>query len=277
MKYSIHYTMTLPGKLIAVFALLMLVSCEKVIDLDLNDAEKKNVIEANITDRAGDARVVISETKNFDEDNIFTGISGATVTITESGGATTTLNEVTTGVYESSGLVAVPGKTYTLNVNVNGTNYSAISVMPQKVNMDTIFVTNEFLFTQFQKIVNVEFQDPPGRGNNYRFIQYINGVKEDQAIVQNDDYTDGRNVNNKLFYFADDDEEDETKIESGDTVRVEFLCIDAAMYKYWYSLERSATGIGGQATPSNPVSNMQGGALGYFSAHTFQTKTMIVP
>ena len=54
-------------------------------------------------------------------------------------------------------------------------------------------------------------------------------------------------------------------------------CIDRPIYKYWYSLDRSATGGSGQATPSNPVTNLQGGALGYFSAHTLQSRTMIVP
>jgi hypothetical protein len=147
--------------------------------------------------------------------------------------------------------------------------------MPQKINLDTIYVTNEFLFTDFRKITNVEYKDPAGRGNNYRFIQYVNKLKEDQILIQNDDYTDGRNVNAKLYFFADDT--DNSKIDSGDTVRVDMLCIDQVIFKYWFSLDRSSTGGSGQATPSNPVTNMQGGALGYFSAHTLQTKTLIVP
>jgi hypothetical protein len=255
--------------------LLFLTSCEKVINLDLNDAEKKYVIEAVITDQANTAKVLITQTKNFDEDNNFPGISGAVVRITESGGATTTLNEVSPGKYEAPVLVGISGKTYTLSVTVNGKIFTASSAMPQRVNMDTIFVTNEFLFTDFRKIVNAEYKDPAGRGNNYRFIQYVNGLKEDQVLIQNDDYTDGRNVNTKLFYFADDD--DNSKIDSGDTVKVDMLCIDQAIYKYWFSLDRNSTGGSGQATPSNPVTNLQGGALGYFSAHTLQSKTLVVP
>src|ERR1041384_7041793 len=46
---------------------LVAASCEKVIDIDLNTADKKYVIEGNLTDKPGTARVLISQTKNFDE------------------------------------------------------------------------------------------------------------------------------------------------------------------------------------------------------------------
>lgn len=249
-------------------------SCEKVIDLDLNNAEKKYVIEAELTDQPGSAKVMITQTKDFDEDNIFAGISGAAVQIAEGGGATTSLIENSPGIYEAPGLTGVAGKTYHLSVTVNGNAFNAICTMPLKVNLDTVFVTDEFLFTETRKIANVEYRDPAGRGNNYRFIQYVDGLKEDNLMIENDDYTDGRNINDKLFYFSD---EEEHKIKTGDTLRIDMLCIDPAVYKYWFSLDRSSTGQSGQATPSNPVTNMKGGALGYFSAHTLQTKTMIVP
>jgi len=255
---------------------LILSSCEKVITLDLNNAEKKYVVEAVITDQPGTAKVLITQTKNFDEDNTFPGISGATVTIAESGGATTTLTETTTGTYEAAGLTAVSGKTYHLTVHAGGKTFSASSVMLQRVNLDTIYVTDEFLFTDTRKIVNVEFQEPPGRGNSYRFEQFVNNHKEDEIFIQNDDYTDGRNVNTKLFFFAEDDDT-ASLIKSGDSVRINMLCTDKPIYTYWYSLLRSSLGSDGQATPSNPVTNMQGGALGYFSAHTLQTKKMVVP
>jgi hypothetical protein len=251
-------------------------SCQKVIKLELNDAEKKYVIEAVITDQPGTAKVSISQTKNFDEDNTFPGVSGAIVTIKETGGATTTLPETSAGKYEAPALTGSSGKTYTLTVTVGGKTFTAISTMPQKINLDTIYTTNELIFTDVRKIVNVEFRDPPGRGNSYRFVQYVNSLKEKQLFIQNDDYTDGRKNDFLLFYFADSDS-DSTIIKSGNTVKVDMQCIDPNVYLYWFSLQRSSTGGSGQATPSNPVTNMQGGALGYFSAHTLQTKTMIVP
>lgn len=257
-------------------SVLLLSSCEKVIDIDLDKAEKKYVIEAVITDQPGTAKVLVSQTRNFDEDNSFPGVAGAVVTITESGGATTVLTPGAAGVYEAPALAGTSGKTYTLSVNISGQSFTAVSTMPQKVNFDTAYITDELLFTETQKIVNAVFNEPPGLGNCYRFAQYVNGEKEDQVFILNDDYSDGRRITYKLYYFSDD-EDDDTKIKSGDQVTIDMLCIDRNIYKYWFSLDRSATGGSGQATPANPVTNLQGGALGYFSAHTLQTKTMIAP
>ncbi|MEO6328228.1 MAG: DUF4249 domain-containing protein [Ginsengibacter sp.] len=262
--------------IVQLFFLLTFSSCEKVIDINLNNVEKKYVIEAVITDQAGTAKVLITQTKDFDEDNNFAGISGARVTMKERGGTATTFTETSAGKYESPAFAGISGKTYDLSVIVAGKTFFAESTMPQRINLDTIYTTDEFIFTDTRKIANVEFKDPAGRGNNYRFIQYVNGLKEKQLFIQNDDYTDGRTNNYKLFYFPGKGD-DSTIIKSGDTVKVDLLCIDPNSYKYWFSLDRSSTGGSNQATPSNPVTNMQGGALGYFSAHTVQTKTMVVP
>jgi hypothetical protein len=263
--------------LIPAFLLLLLFnSCEKVIDIDLNSAEKKYVIEAVITDHPGSAKVVITQTVNFDEPNDFPEVSGAVVTVQEEGGPNYTFTETSPGQYTADALKGKNGKKYTLSVAVNGSQFTAQSVMPVQVNLDTIFVSDELIFGETRKTVNAVFVDPPGIGNSYRFIQYVNGAKEKQIMIRNDDYSDGRTINDKLFYFSDDDEETRN-IKSGDQILIEMLCLDPAIYKYWYSLDRSATGGNERATPSNPVTNLQGGALGYFSAHTLQTKTMVVP
>ena len=264
------------GSLLALCLIVSLSSCEKVIDLNLNSAEKRFVVEGIITDQTG-AKVTVSQTKDFDESNDMTMISGATVEISENGGPTTVLPETSPGVYQLPAMNGSSGKSYALTVKIDGQTFTAVSAMPQRINLDTIYVTDELLFGDTRKIVNTEYKDPAGRGEHYRFVQYLNGVKEEQIFVQSDEYTDGNDVSNKLFYFPEDDDDDSKEIKKGDTVRIDMFCIDGNVYKYWFSLDRSATGESGQATPSNPVTNLKGGALGYFSAQTTQTKTMIIP
>jgi hypothetical protein len=270
----ISYTSFLTG-LLAIAGIVTLSSCEKVIDMNLNAAEKRYVVEGIITDQTG-ARVTISQTKDFDEDNNMHLISGATVEISENGGTPVTLPESSPGIYQLPAMNGASGRTYALSVKVGGQTFTASSTMPQRVNLDTIYVTDEFLFGESRKIVNTEYQDPAGRGQYYRFVQYLNNVKEQQIFYMNDEYTDGNKVNNKLFYFPDDNDDETKKIKKGDQIRIDMFCIDVNVYKYWFSLDRSATGGSGQATPSNPVTNLKGGALGYFSAQTTQTKTMVV-
>jgi hypothetical protein len=248
--------------------------CEKVIEVDLNDTEKKFVIEAVITDQVNSCKVLLTQTKNFDDDNTFDGVRGAQVTISDNNGSPITLTETAAGVYEAKNLVGVSGHTYNLVVNVSGQKFSATSTMPRLVSFDSLYITERTLFGETYKFATVSFKDPAGAGNAYRYIQYVNGVKEKTIFVRDDDYSDDLTVERVLFYFNDDDEK---KLKSRDNVRVEMLCIDYPIYKYWFSLAQSSTGENQSATPGNPVTNIQGGALGYFSAHTIQTKSVVVP
>jgi hypothetical protein len=258
------------------FALLLLCTgCKKVIHVNLNDVEKKYVIEGVVTDQPGTCKVLVSQTKNFDDDNSFAGISGAIIQITEQGGVPVLLTETATGVYEAPAVKGTSGKTYSLSVNINGQLFTATSTMPQPVNMDSVFVSSDDVMNKNRKLANVQFKDPPAAGNNYRFVQYVNGVQEKQVFVRNDDLINGNTVVTKLRYGLDDNKDNE--INTGDIVKIDMQCIDPAVYKYWYSLNKSATGDASSATPANPVSNLQGDALGYFSAHTLQSKTIVAP
>jgi hypothetical protein len=64
-------------------------------------------------------------------------------------------------------------------------------------------------------------------------------------------------------------------LKSGDQVTIAMFNISQPVYQYWYSLTNDASGSN-NAAPSNPVTNIQGGALGFFSAHTIQHKSLIV-
>lgn len=249
-------------------------SCEKVIDLNLNDVEKRYVIEGIITDQPGTCRVKITQTKDMDENNQFPGITGAIVTVSDNNGPAVPLLETSAGLYETEALNGTVGHTYTLAVNINGQLFNASSTMPSKINMDSLYVEELLLFDGTKLVSSVEYVDPSGKGNSYRFVEFRNGIQESTIFVNNDDYTDDRKVTTQLISFGDDEEE-EDEIKTGDTLTVEMHCIDNAIYKYWFSLE-AASGESDDATPANPVTNMRGGALGYFSAHTRQVKSIIV-
>jgi Domain of unknown function (DUF4249) len=254
--------------------IFLLSSCTKVIEVNLNNAEKKYVIEGVITNQPGYCQISITQTVNFDEANNFPGISGAIVTIQDDNNLPVTLTETNAGLYNTNALNGNVGHTYTLSVNIGGKAFIAVSKMPVQVNFDSLCITTSGLFGNSTKYADVIFNDPPGKGNYYHFIQYKNGKQNKSVIVNNDDFTDGR-LNNTFLMVQNDDSDDD--IETGDIVKVEMQCIDASVYKYWYSLNAGSTGSSQTATPSNPVSNISGGVLGYFNAHTVQSKTVISP
>ena len=249
-------------------------SCVKVIDINLNTAAKKYVIQGIITNKLGDCKVQISQTVNFNDANNFPPVSGAVVTIKDNNNSPVTLSETVAGNYQTAAIKGTPGHTYFLSVTIAGQVFTAKSQMPPQVNLDSVYVNDLNIFGSTSKRANVVFNDPAGKGEAYRFIQYKNRVENKTIFVINDDYSDGRINYLQLIDFENNTSKNE--IHSGDTVKVDMQCIDAAVYKYWFSLATGSTGSSQNASPGNPVTNIIGGALGYFSAHTTQSKSVIV-
>lgn len=254
-------------------------SCEKVIDLKLANTAPKYVIEAVLTNQAGGARVSISQTKNFTADNTLIGIDGAAVSV-ESNGSVYSFTPSGNGLYQDSTLTGVPGNTYHLIITVDNTMVTATCTMPQPVALDSVYVVNANLTPNKdgspRRYAVVRYKDPLAVKNFYRLVQYVNGNKEKTIFVENDDYTNGQVVNSRLD-FSNDNDDPARNIETGRQLTIELQCIDAAVYKYWFSLNTDADGSGNNAAPANPVSNLAGNVLGYFSAHTVQRKTITVP
>lgn len=251
-------------------------ACQKVIDVRLKSAANKYVIEGVVTDEQNGAIVKITQTKDFSGDNTFAGVSGATVSIIADGTTTFTLEESTTaGVYKVHGFRGRVGHQYELQVQIGTDTFRATSVMPKEVRMDTVILQDRVVFGESRRVPAVIYTDPEGKGNAYHFVEWHNGVQEKTIFVRSDENTDGKSLVIQLVSFSSDSDDEDKKIKTGDEVTIEMHCIDQAVYKYWYSLDNSATGEAQSATPANPVTNITGGALGYFSAHTVQRTTII--
>ncbi|ADY51792.1 hypothetical protein Pedsa_1224 [Pseudopedobacter saltans DSM 12145] len=239
-------------------------SCEEIIDVDLKTNEPKIVIEANVTNENVKQVVKITETVPFKADNVLKNLSGAVVSVQEEGGAFYTFSETKPGNYESSAAFAgKEGKTYVLTVEAGGKTYTSRSIMPKKVGLDSLSITELKVFDETAKFLKLHYQDPEEKGNSYRFVVKNNGVLYKGFFVDNDKFNNGKYVHNTVYV-------DEPKIEEGNEIEVEFQNITPEIYKYFYSLAQ-ITGAGGPpVAASNPVSNIKNGALGYFSTHTTQ-------
>jgi hypothetical protein len=256
--------------------LVLLISfsaCEKVIDIKVHESDTQYVVEGIITDEPGTCYVYLSRTQPFNEDNNFEQVSGAVIKIKDNG-RETVLSETRAGVYESAVLSGVPGHRYDLTVTINNQVFTATCTMPPPVKLDTLYIAPG-PFGQFQ-FATIAYTDGVGI-NQYRFIQYVNGTKDPEIFWENDEFTDGQKVDMQLDTGVDK-QDDPRNINSGDQVTIEMLGLDEAVYLYWYSLQSGGgDGGGNSAAPANPVTNIKGGALGYFSAQTINRRTVIAP
>src|SRR6187401_1543292 len=98
-------------KYMIIGCLLVFFSCQKVIDLELREAEIKYVIEGIITNEPGVCKVYITLSKNFNENNQFSKVSNAVVAVSDNG-VEKILSETEPGLYETSLINGTPGHVY---------------------------------------------------------------------------------------------------------------------------------------------------------------------
>lgn len=267
MKNSVIYTLTNKALgFIIIGTALLFSSCEKVVDVDLKDTDSRIVIEGNIISDGNPCIVDITKTINFDKSNNFPGVNNATVILSDNVGNSESLSMISNGRYISSTIVGVEGRTYTLNVVAEGKTFTATSTLPYKVNLDSIWVDSLSFLGSQSYILTSMYTDTKDVQNYYRFKLFVNDSLDKAIFTEVDNLSDGRTVANPKF--------PKQEIKRGDTLRLQMMCIDKPAYMYFFSLASVQDGSSG--APANPVSNFSGGCLGYFSAHTFQEKTIVV-
>ena len=252
-------------KYLLLLTTMLAAACKKVVNVDLRNAAPQIVIEGEVTDAPANYMVKISKTVDFSASNTYPPVSGATVIITDSSAPhnSNQLREVDSGVYMTSDLVGIPLHTYILTVTIGDQLYTASSTMPAHVPLDSITFAQNIGFNGQQEInAVVNFQDPPGTPNYYQFIEQDNDRLIPDIFVFEDRLSDGRYIEEPLF-------NDSSYLQRRDNLVLTMNCIDQNTYNYFFTLANiSANNNGQSVTPSNPVSNITNGALGYFSAHT---------
>jgi hypothetical protein len=263
------YIQNLQFLICSISAAILLLSCEKVIDLKLDNEKPIIVIEATVSNINENHLVRISKTIPFEQKTSFNGVKGAQVTLKSSAGTSVSFTEISDGVYRSPQLRGTPGLTYTLDVLSEGKIYSAKSTMPNPVNLDSVGFKTISFFGNSNIYPMVYYTDPPKVQNQYRNILKING-KLQGDIVFEDRFNDGNAVSDVIIYDGDDD------LKPGDIVEVEMQSIDRNVFKYFFALSQIGGNGGPPVAPSNPETNFNNGALGIFNACAKSTKSVVL-
>ena len=257
----------IPILFILIVLSFFLSSCKKVIKLDLGTSSPRIVIQGDIYDHQGPYSIQISKSVNFYDSSTYPAVSGATVTISDNAGHSEKLRETTPGNYLTLALQGVPGRTYTLEVIVDGQTYTASSTMPQPVDIASVY----FQKSLFGNVIfpGISFQDPANISNYYRLIYFINNKQQNDINVTDDQLNAGKTVNYVIRPLDTDN-----KLIAGDVVTIWLESVDKGVYEYF----RTAGREGGQsASPANPTSNISNGSLGYFNASSVRNLSAMVP
>lgn len=263
--------------IIIICALILLISsCTEEIDIDLNSSDPQTVIEGSISTSGEAAIIKITESVNFDESNTFPAVQNALVELSDDIGNYEVLSESSPGIYFSSEITGESGRKYTIKVQTANEQFAAACIIPERVAFDSLIVMESEnsaggpggFGSSTNYDVKVIYSDPVNMANYYRFVEVINSEIEESYIFD-DRLSDGLIVNNNLIRFN-------RKLDEGDTIQIIMQCIDKSVYDYFISFGNLMGGPQNSSTPANPESNIDGAALGYFSAHTYEIKEIVI-
>lgn len=257
-------------KLCILFILFgILTACEDVIDVDLNTADPRLVVEASILlleDGTSNASVQLTTTAPFfDEEIPF--VSDASVEITSENGSVYTFTHVSNGRYVAD-FIPEDDIMYTLTIVYNNETYSATEKLYRTNPLEYVEQRNDGGFTGEDIELKAFFTDPVGKGDFYFFESL--SVRGDNLDIYDDDFFDG----NTIFglYLAED-------LAAGDEVTFNLYGVNQQFYNFMFILLQQ-TGAGGgpfetqPATVRGNISNETNEAnfpLGYFRISEIST------
>ena len=256
------------NKIVLILIGFLIISCEDVIDVDLDTATPRLVIDASIDwvkGTSGNEQKIVLSTSTGYYSPTFPTVSGADITVTNTAGTIFTFIESgNTGEYICTDFQPVIGETYQMTLLLNGETYSATETLTSAPDiMETIEQDNEGGMGGDEIEITFYYQDDPLATNFYLFGIRSPRVAFPQYEIEDDEDSQGNIVPE---YYSHED------LKPGDVVNIRLYGISEQYYNYMNKLIIASGADTGPwpATPSavrgNVVnqSNGQNFAFGYF-------------
>ena len=267
-------------KYIYIFSLLSftIFSCQDVVEVDLETAQERLVIEAMIKWKKGtvgnDQIIKLTKTSSF-YNNELVRATGATVVVTNINTLQTfNFLEIGDGIYITDAFEPILNNEYQLEITYNGEVYKATETLFESPEITEINQSIENYFSSEDPEIVMSFQDFIDQEDYYRlsFLQ----TRDDEIIdIANYTYDARFEENNILTDFYESD-----NIEANDQFVISVYKISRQFYNFINVLEEQGdSGFGPFTTP--PV-NVKGNCInmtnennypyGYFGLNQITTE-----
>ncbi|WOI21502.1 DUF4249 domain-containing protein [Nonlabens ulvanivorans] len=223
-----------------IFTLLVvsicIISCEDVIELDLNNAAPRLVIDAALElqeDGFTEATVLLTRSSAFYQEEILF-VDDASVIVTDPSGTDHTFILTNPGLYKNVTLNIQDGESYVLTVIDGDDIYTATQEFISTVPYSRVEQSEITGFGDFTEITGY-FNDPPGEENYYLF-EYIDAYNT-EVDISDDEFSDG---NEALTAFFMED------LPTGTIITLTIKGIDRRGFTFYDTLiQQTADGGGG--------------------------------
>ncbi|MCB0630734.1 MAG: DUF4249 domain-containing protein [Saprospiraceae bacterium] len=265
--------------IILILAAYLCSQCETPIDLDLDQHEPQYVIEGLITNQMGPQYIKISKTVPFNATTPVERVRNAVVSLIDDLGNRYDFTETIDGTYEAgTPFAGSTGRTYQLDIAVDGHHFMAAEAMPPIATIDSIiYGINEQerakpdVETDFYEVL-LFMDEPQATQDQYLAKFYRNGAL---------DNSNGEEV----FYFDDELLAGEIRglaaphyYSQQDTFRFEMYSLTPKAFRYFFELDNNINSDGGvfSGTPANILTNIEGGAIGYFQVSGLVSAEVVI-
>jgi len=281
-----------------ILAIILFYSCEKEVEVDLDDPDKVLAVDGRVTDLDTIQWVKLSYIQNYNSTDLpdFTEENNAIVKLFEDN------DEVGTLVFNDSTerfeiqFKGTVGKSYNINiVTEDGEEYLSEPEMINYVGpIDSLWSVMEIdPFTDKPNYyVRMNTFETPGIGDNYQWKTYINGEYQDEPgdiTAADDAFVDGQPILGIDIYILSEEEFAELQSESPDGrvfVRVEQTAVTRKYFEFLNEVVIQTVFVGGPFDP--PPAEIRGNvykasdindrALGYFQGISVKSAiTEVVP
>lgn len=280
--------------IIPLFVALILVACEDVIDVELNEADTDlYAIEAKITTTT-QPFVFLTRGMPVTVDEDYQGISNAMVTLTDDASPANTV--VLTEGPDRPGYYTVPsgksyrgvaGREYTLRIETEeGVMLTASDILSPVAKIDSIIIRPSIRGEGHFLAIYTYGIETPGSGDYYKWDIFINDTLLGDANVlafATDEFVDGNYVNGLEIFtdFHNPHAPEERRLCYLDTIYVQQNSISAFAYNYYSQLFSQSMNGGLFSVPpaniqSNFISSDGKEVLGLFTAHDVSTSNSVI-
>lgn len=234
-------------KYISLVIFLVLIACEDVVDIDVQEGPTRLVIEASLDwekGTEGNYQTIKLSTSTPYFDTSFQPAIGATVSVLNVNSGTEVLFvDQNDGNYTTTDFEPVIGDTYALTVNYKNEVFTATEKMTPVPEIKEVFQSRDDGFNDEDLEVHLVFTDPEAEENYYLFKFLKEGELFPAFEDAKDEFINGNEID--WWYEIEEDEMDGlTPFEPGDTVYISMHGISKSYYEYIKILIEQMGGAG---------------------------------
>lgn len=275
-------------KLIILSLCIVLISCEDVIEWDVDSDQIKLVVEGRVTNEFKRHKIILTETADYFNPGAPNGVNGAVVTVSD-GENTYMFEETSGGIYLSvvsfEGMV---GKEYTLRIELQSplgesSFFTASSKMMPPFSMDSLYSEKQSYFDDDGVLADDSLfvlglygQEVAEVDNSYLFEIFSNETLETDSLSNfsyfDDAFLEGTYFEDFLFYAMNEGATDDSVTVFMYSLEDEYLeFIEALLIE-----SEGAEPLGLSGPPANVIGNLSNGGLGYFYSASVDTMSTVL-